>query len=109
MDEDAPHQIRWPRVVARVGGHVVLAVVLYVLSAGPVYYLFGTRSVALDRALFAIYTPLSWFAVHSKLHEPLVRYNRWWYALPGGVQERYLRETPPLPAANDVGPAETIP
>jgi hypothetical protein len=47
-DEDAPHQMRWPRVA----GYAILAVGLYVLSNGPAIYLFPQRSPTAERLSF---------------------------------------------------------
>ena len=106
MDEDAPFAMRWPRVCARVAGYAVLAVVFYVLSIGPAYYLILNRSPALNRAVMRFYAPLNLLAERTVL---LVTYMSWWSGLPGGPDERYLRQSPPLPAVNDPGPAEPIP
>jgi hypothetical protein len=51
MDEDAPHQMRWPCVIARLAGYLVLAVVLYFLGLAPMGYLLSARAPAVDRAL----------------------------------------------------------
>ena len=40
MDEDAPHTMRWLRVFARVAEYMILAVVVYILSVGPIFALF---------------------------------------------------------------------
>ena len=98
MDEDAPHQMRWPRVVARVAGYAVLAVVLYVLSAGPAIYLFGGRAWRVERAANALYSPLCWLADHIGFVESLSPYYYWWSCLPGGPEEDISWLSPLLPA-----------
>ena len=95
MDDDAPHTMRWPRVV----GYACLAVVLYVLSVGPVAYVFARRSSNLDEALGRFYEPLIWMGDTNDLVEA---YVDWWYALPAGPDERLLRQSTPLPAVNDL-------
>ena len=88
MDEDAPHQMRWPRVVARVVGYPMLAVVLYVLSVGPVQWLLAARSDALDRFVDRIYEPLLQISPQTEVRRSLDAYMTWWWILPGGGYER---------------------
>ena len=92
MDEDAPHQMRWPRVVARVAGYMILVVVLHALSVGPVGYLLVHRSPRLHRAFHLFYAPYFWVDVRSRPFDRLVLpYNFWWFELPGGPFERIER------------------
>ena len=105
MDEDAPHQRRWPRVAARVIGTVVVAVGLYVLSVGPaVYVCAGTN----DRFV-AFYSPLIWLVKHAGTSAALGSYVSWWLNLPGRPGPRTMPQSTPLPASQVPSPAAPIP
>jgi hypothetical protein len=88
MDDDAPHQMRWPRVAARVAGYTILAVVLYVLSIGPVTWLLWWRSPTVDSWINNTYAPLFSAADRLGIKRPMDRYELWWGRLPGGSYER---------------------
>jgi hypothetical protein len=91
MDENAPHQMRWPRVVARVTGTMVLVTVVYILSFGPVYYFLSNRSPKVSRALVWFYAPMEWMSGLYNLSKPGLPYGEygwWWSHLPGGPMER---------------------
>ena len=89
MDDDAPHQMRWPGVVVRLVGYAALAVVLYVLSIGPIYYVLAWRSERLNRMLDGAYAPFTWLNYNTNLS--MSGYYEWWYYLPGGAAERFKR------------------
>ena len=99
MDEDAAHTLRWPRLAARAAGYVVLAVVLYILSAGPVAYVFGWRSPRLNSALELCYGPLDWIGERTNLLNPIQSYYTWWFNLPGGPAERLRQKSSTFPAS----------
>ena len=102
MDEDAPHQMRWPRVAARGVGAVVLAVAVYFLGVGPVGYVFAGRSAGPKLAFELFVAPIGWLVERDVLPRPLLWYYQWWYSLPGGPHERILRQSTPLPASQQI-------
>lgn len=73
---------RWMKAV----GALVLAIVLYVLSVGPAYYLAAKCRTVIemntDVSLFAmlgvIYRPLEWLAEGPPMRKPFLAYMRWW-------------------------------
>ena len=110
MDEDAPHQMRWPRVCARVAGYTLLAVGLYVLSVGPSSYLFlFGRSETLDGLHRRLYAPIYWLAGETDFMDPVMRYDAWWWALPGGPADRIMDISPAVPTSGLDSPAEPVP
>ena len=82
----------WPRVLARGVGYPLLAVVLYALSIGPVYYMAGGHSDAVDTMLEMIYAPLKQGLSGTPIEAPVAAVCRWWIAVPGGPKERWLRK-----------------
>lgn len=110
MDEDAPFAMRWPRVCARVAGYAILAVVLYVLSCAPAFYLLEWRWAPVDQALDAIYWPVRWLRTRTPLLESLVPYNQWWLSLPDGPIDRWRgQQSTPLPASQLPIQPESLP
>jgi hypothetical protein len=74
---------------------------LYVLSIGPVCFLFGKRSPVMDERIDRFYAPAAWVSQKMGFLGPLASYAYWWWELPGGPAERMLRQSTPLPAVND--------
>ncbi len=62
---------------------VVAALVLYVLSYGPVYAFVKKhiKSGSGEEVVASIYAPLSWFAVNTPLGVPMASYCNWWCAV----------------------------
>ena len=76
MDEEASHKshaMRWTL-------GVLTALVLYVLSWGPVWGLVGRGTITYPVALWldAFYRPVGWLHDNTPLQKPLHRYRCWW-------------------------------
>jgi len=93
-------ETRWPRVAARFVAWGIFAVVLYVLSIGPVVWAFQARSSRINAAIDFAYTPMwSSFDRFPGFHDLMLRYVMWWVLLPGGPVSRpnQMPDVPKLP------------
>lgn len=65
-------------VVGRVGALLLIGLVAYVLSVGPVAFCARDWPREKTAALTGFYFPLIWFADHTPLGPPLIAYVNWW-------------------------------
>ena len=75
MDSVKPHSFRVRLLIGLLG--LLVAVVLYLLSYGPVAYLENGRA-SVPAWVEEVYRPYFWLAYNTPLQRPLIRYWVWW-------------------------------
>ncbi len=81
IPDDGADESRASNVVGHVGAVLLMGVVAYVLSVGPLAFCARTWPREKTAALTSFYLPLIWVADHTPLGPPLVAYVNWWERL----------------------------